>query len=75
VGEVRKQSEKQGGARRVLLNMQMPQGKEHFDKKKQTSIKNPKMEVEEVYWLRLYVNVTQAGVITEKRASLEEKPL
>ena len=74
MGEVRKQSEKQGGARRVLLNMQMPQGKEHFDKKKQTSIKNPKMEVEEVYWLRLYVNVTQAGVITEKRASLEEKP-
>jgi hypothetical protein len=27
-----------------------------------------------VYWLFLYVNLTQAGVITEKGASLEEIP-
>jgi hypothetical protein len=28
-----------------------------------------------LYWLVLGVNLTQAGVITEKGASLEERPL
>jgi hypothetical protein len=29
---------------------------------------------EELYWLVLYVNLTQAGVITEKGASVGEMP-
>jgi hypothetical protein len=30
--------------------------------------------IEELYWLVLCVNLTQAGVITEKGASFEEMP-
>jgi hypothetical protein len=43
-------------------------------KMKNSGHPDPTLDLRVWYWLVLYVNLTQAGIITEKGASLEEMP-